>query len=62
MGSTVLHGESVGWIITETDEVLIIVPHITECEQGAGECTIPKVAVCERKTCRLGEPMEERSR
>ena len=56
---TLLQGESVGWIIRETDEVLIIVAHITEGEQGAGGFAIPKAAVRERKTCRLGEPMEE---
>ena len=33
---------SVGWLVSETEERLVIVPHLTNDNDGDGELTIPK--------------------
>lgn len=50
-----IHCWSVGWIIHETDELIVICPHIhtgsdNSDPQGCGEMTIPKVAIVSRET------------
>lgn len=46
---------SVGWLVLETKECLVIVPHLSEQghahakEQGCGDMTIPKEAVVKIK-------------
>ena len=47
---------SVGWLVQETSEVIVLVPHYSPAhkrigaeEQGCGDMTIPKVAIKSRR-------------
>lgn len=50
--SDVVHCQSVGWIVSETDEVLMLVPNVgnlgLESEQGSGFIRIPIAAITRR--------------
>jgi hypothetical protein len=46
--------ESVGWVLVDNDEVLVVVPHLAGCnieciQSVCGEMTIPKSAIVTRK-------------
>ena len=53
-----LHCRSVGWLISETKEVMVIVPHLTSGDgdiivQGCGDITIPKCAIRKVKVIKV---------
>jgi hypothetical protein len=47
-----LRCKSVGWIVSETKEVIVIVPHVSGGDtmlQGLGDLVIPKCAITKRR-------------
>lgn len=50
------YAQSVGWLVKENDEAVLIVPHVSPRhedigarEQGCGDMTIPKCSIVEMK-------------
>ena len=50
------HCYSVGWLVRQSDDVVVIVPHLSPPhadigaeEQGCGDMTIPRVAIVEMR-------------
>ena len=57
---------SVGWKVKETDEVVVIVPHLSVAhkdigaeEQGCGDMTIPKSVIVSTDILSIGKPHDE---
>lgn len=47
------HCQSVGWILEEDDEKLVIVPNISEDKQCFGSVIIPKGCITKRKVLKI---------
>lgn len=61
----VIHAQSVGWLVHEDENVLVLVPHVTRPafegshHQGCGDMAIPLVAITKREVLRPAPALPE---